>query len=296
MSAIASMTGYARAGGSVDDISFSCELKSVNGRGLDLRLRLPPGFDGLEAALRRQLGQALGRGSVTFTLEVDRAGAGVEIVVNEAALAVVLAALDSLGHRLAAQAPRLDGILALPGVLVERQHPPGAAATEALHAAILAATDTCIAGLVATRQAEGEHLRAIVTSRVDEIAALTHAAETHPSRTRDAVLARLRGQLAELRAAGAGLSEERLAQEAMLLAAKADIREELDRLEAHVAAARALLSAGGPIGRKLDFLSQEFNREANTLCSKAAVVDLTAIGLDLKAAIDQLREQVQNIE
>jgi len=161
---------------------------------------------------------------------------------------------------------------------------------------VLAAADTCVAGLVSARQAEGEQLRAIVTDRLDEIAALTRAAEAHPSRTRETVLARLRGQLDDLRAAGAGLSEERLAQEAMLLAAKADIREELDRLVAHVAAARALLAAGGPIGRRLDFLSQEFNREANTLCSKAAAVELTAIGLDLKAAIDQLREQVQNIE
>jgi len=296
MSAIASMTGYARAGGTVDGTGFTCELKSVNGRGLDLRLRLPPGFDGLEAELRRRLAQALGRGSVTLALEVDRAGAGGEIVVNKAALAVVLAALDDLAHRLEAQAPRLDGILGLPGVLVERQQSPGAAGEAALHAAVLAAADTCIAGLVSARQAEGEQLRAIVTDRLDEIAALTRAAEAHPSRTRETVLARLRGQLDDLRAAGAGLSEERLAQEAMLLAAKADIREELDRLVAHVAAARALLAAGGPIGRRLDFLSQEFNREANTLCSKAAAVELTAIGLDLKAAIDQLREQVQNIE
>jgi len=245
---------------------------------------------------RRRIGKAVSRGSVTFTLEVEREGAGAEVVINHQALEAVLLALDSLAHRIEAQAPRLDGILGLKGVLVERQHPLSAEAEEQLHAAILSAADRCLAGLVEARRAEGEHLRAVLVARLDEIAALTAAAERHPSRSRDAALERLRGQVAELNQAGSSLSEERLAQEALVLATKADIREELDRLAAHVAAARQLLAKGGPIGRKLDFLSQEFNREANTLCSKSAAVELTAIGLDLKAAIDQLREQVQNIE
>jgi uncharacterized protein (TIGR00255 family) len=293
---LASMTGYARAGGHVDGASFNCEVKSVNGRGLDIRLRLAPGFDAIEAELRRRIGGVLSRGSVTFTLDVDRAGAGVEIEVDQQALDVVLAALDALAHRVEGQAPRLDGILGLKGVLVERQHAPTAEAEERLHAAILVAADKCVAGLVEARRGEGGHLRKIIDGRLDEIAALTGAAERHPSRSRDAALARLRSQVDDLKAAGTGLSEERLAQEAMLLATKADIREELDRLEAHLAAARELVAKGGPIGRKLDFLSQEFNREANTLCSKSSAVELTAIGLDLKAAIDQLREQIQNIE
>ena len=294
--AIASMTGYARGGGSVEGAQFTCELKSVNGRGLDIRLRLSPGVDALEAELRRRIGAKLARGSVTLSLDVTHDGAGTEIVVNEQALNTVLGVLDQLSRRIEAQAPRLDGILALKGVLVER--PPAASAEyeEHLHAAILAAIDECLDGLVRSRRAEGERLSAVLAIRLDEIATLTAAAEAHPSRSRDAALERLRGQLADLHEAGAGLSEERLLQEAMLLATRADIREELDRLVAHIAAARQLLKQGGPIGRKLDFLSQEFNREANTLCSKSSAVELTSIGLDLKAAIDQLREQVQNIE
>lgn len=292
---IASMTGYARCGGSVEGINFTCEIKSVNGRGLDVRLRLTSGFDGLEGELRRRIGRAVARGSVTFTLDVERDGAGGEIVVNPQALETVLAELDRLSHRIEAQAPRLDGILALRGVLVERSHALAADEEERLHVAILAAADTALTRLVQARQAEGGHLAAIIHGRLDEIAALTGAAEAHPSRSRDALLARLRSQIADLVEAS-GISEERLAQEALLLATKADIREELDRLAAHVAAARRLLAEGGPVGRKFDFLSQELNREANTLCAKSSAVELTAIGLDLKAAIDQLREQVQNIE
>ena len=293
---IASMTGYARGSGALDDARFNCELKSVNGRGLDVRLRLAAGLDGLEIELRHRVGRMLSRGSVTLTVDLERDGAGAEIVVNPQALETVLAALDQLSHRFEAQAPRLDGILGLKGVLIERTHAVTADGEAQLYGAILSTVDKCLAGLIEVRRAEGGHLLAIIVARLDEIAALTSAAEAHPSRSRDAVLGRLRTQLADLREAGGGFSDERLAQEALLLATKADIREELDRLAAHIAAARQLLADGGPIGRKLDFLSQEFNREANTLCSKANAVGLTAIGLDLKAAIDQLREQVQNIE
>lgn len=294
--ALASMTGYARAGGSVDGAAFSCALKSVNGRGLDLRLRLAPGLDGLEAELRRRVAGAVSRGSLTLAIDVDRAGAGTEIRIDPQALEVVVAAIEALSHRIEAQPPRLDGILALKGVLVEHQPLAGAEAEERLHAAILAAADRCLAGLLEARRDEGAHLRRIIETRLDEIAALTRAAEDHPSRRREVILARLRRQVEELRDSGADLPEERLAQEALLLATRADIREELDRLTAHLAAARELLARGGPVGRRLDFLTQEFNREANTLCAKSNAVELTAIGLDLKAAIDQLREQIQNIE
>ncbi|HTJ57812.1 MAG TPA: YicC/YloC family endoribonuclease [Devosiaceae bacterium] len=293
---IASMTGYARSTASAEGEGIACEIKSVNSRGLDVRLRLAPGMDALESELRRRVGRVLARGSITLTVDVERDAAGTDIVVNEQALASVLTAIDALSERIVGQAPRLEGILALKGVLVERQPARIADEEDLLYAAILATVEKCLAGLVEARRSEGDHLKAIITARLDEIAALTRAAENHPSRSREAVLERLRAQLADLREAGAGLSEERLAQEAVLLATKADIREELDRLATHVAAARQLLAYGGPIGRKLDFLSQEFNREANTLCSKSATVELTAIGLDLKAAIDQLREQVQNIE
>ncbi len=294
--ALQSMTGYARATGAVPGVSFVVELKSVNGRGLDLRMRLAPGLDALEGEIRRAIGRSITRGSLTVTLAVDREGEGGRVVVNHQALDAVLEGFRWLETRVDAERPRLDGILALRGVLEQHESPLPADEEEALNRAILAAVEQAVAGLVSARREEGARIAAILLERIDEIAALTKAAEIHPGRSRDAILARLRQQVAELLEASPALSEERLAQEAMLLATKADIREELDRLVAHIAAARQLVAGGGPVGRKLDFLSQEFNREANTLCSKSNDVALTAIGLDLKAVIDQLREQVQNIE
>jgi uncharacterized protein (TIGR00255 family) len=296
MAVLSSMTGYGRSHGSLPGVSFVVELKSVNGRGLDMRVRLAPGFDALEPEIRRRIGKALTRGSLTVSLNVDREGEGGRVVVNHQALEAVLEGFQWLQTRVDAQRPTLDGIMGLKGVLEQHETPLSADEEEALGNAILAAFDEAIAALVAARAEEGARIAEILSERVDEIAALTKAAELHPGRSRDAILARLRQQVAELSEASPSLSEERLAQEAMLLATKADIREELDRLGAHIAAARALLSGGGAVGRKLDFLSQEFNREANTLCSKSNDVALTAIGLDLKAVIDQLREQIQNIE
>ena len=288
------MTGYARAGGRVPGVGFLVELKSVNARGLDMRMRLAPGYDALEVEFRRRIGKAITRGALTLTLNVEREGEGGKVVVNEQALGAVLATLERLRGTIDAEPPTLDGILGLKGVLEQHDAPLTGEAQEELEAAILEAVDNAIADLVTARQEEGARLTAVLLERIDEIAALTKAAELHPGRGRDAILERLRQQVADL--AGTGLPEDRLAQEAMLLATKADIREELDRLGAHIASARQLVAAGGPVGRKLDFLSQEFNREANTLCSKSNAVELTGIGLDLKAVIDQLREQVQNIE
>jgi uncharacterized protein (TIGR00255 family) len=293
---LASMTGYARASGALPGYSILVEIRSVNARGLDVRLRLPPGLDALEPELRRRIGARLVRGAVTCTLAAEREGAGGDVVVNSRALETVLNAIAALdkGHRFSP--PRIDGILALKGVLEQRDAPLDPEAGEALNTALLAAADMALQNLSAARRREGAMLAAALTGRIDEIAALTARAAAHPARSREAILEKLRRQVAELVAAGPGLGEERLMQEAMLLATRADIKEEIDRLDAHVAAARALVAAGGPVGRKLDFLAQEFNREANTLCSKSNAVDLTAIGLDLKTAIDQLREQVQNIE
>lgn len=294
--ALSSMTGYARAAGAAAGVRFLVEVKSVNARGLDMRMRLAPGFDFLEVEIRRRIGAALTRGAVTLTLGVEREGEGGRIVVNEQALGTVLAALQRLSSEIDAGPPTLDGILNLRGVLEQHDAPLSADDEQELENAAFAAVDAAIADLVASRRAEGAQLAAILGERIDEIAALTKAAELHPGRSRDALLERLRQQIADLAVAGATITEDRLAQEALLLATKADIREELDRLNAHIAAARALIAAGGPVGRKLDFLSQEFNREANTICSKSNAVELTGIGLDLKAVIDQLREQVQNIE
>ncbi len=292
---LASMTGYARAAGAVPGASFVCEVKSVNGRGLDIRLRLAPGLDALESDIRQLIGKMISRGSLTFNLTVERDGAGGDLLINRQALATVLAAIDELSGRVPAAPPSLDGILGLKGVLEQRDRPMSVDAEEALASAILDGASQALVDLVLARRQEGNQIAAVLLDRLDEIEALVQRAEFHPARSRDVILAKLRQQVAEI-AADIAMSEDRLAQEALLLATKADIREELDRLTAHVASARQLIRGGGAVGRRLDFLAQEFNREANTLCSKSNAVELTAIGLDLKAAIDQLREQVQNIE
>lgn len=293
---LASMTGYARAAGAVPGTAFACEVKSVNGRGLDIRLRLAPGFDALESEIRQRIGKAVSRGSLTFNLSVERDGAGGDLLLNRQALSTVLSALDELRSAVPnAAPPSLDGILGLKGVLEQRDKPISAEAGEALTSAILDAAARALADLVQARRQEGTQIATVLLDRLDEIEALVQRAEIHPARSRDTILNKLRQQVADL-AADITLPEDRLAQEALLLATKADIREELDRLTAHIASARQLIRGGGAVGRRLDFLAQEFNREANTLCSKSNAVELTAIGLDLKAAIDQLREQVQNIE
>lgn len=293
---LASMTGFGRASAQAEGATVLVEIKSVNGRGLDIRSRLAPGFDALEADIRRLISERAARGSFSVFVSVQRDAALAELVVNTRALDAIIAAMNDLGDRIDARRPSLDGIFALNGVLEKKEAALSPDAEERLNAAILSCVEVAMSALVETRHIEGERIGAILGVRLGEIEALTQAAEQHPGRSREAILAKLSEQVATLAQSSSGLSEERLHAEAMLLATKADIREELDRLAAHVKAARELLSAGGPIGRKLDFLSQEFNREANTLCSKSNDVGLTAIGLDLKAAIDQLREQVQNLE
>ncbi|HEV7346285.1 MAG TPA: YicC/YloC family endoribonuclease [Devosia sp.] len=292
---LASMTGYARAAGAVPGASFTCEVKSVNGRGLDIRLRLAPGFDSLEGDIRRLIGEMISRGSLTLSLSVERDGAGGDLLINRQALVTVLAAIEELNGKITAAPASLDGILGLKGVLEQRDRPMTADAEEALVKAILDGASRALIDLVVARRQEGSRIAAVLLERLDEIEQLVQRAEAHPSRSRESILARLRQQVVDI-ASDTSIPEERLAQEALLLATKADIREELDRLVAHIASARQLINSGGAVGRRLDFLAQEFNREANTLCSKSNAVELTAIGLDLKAAIDQLREQVQNIE
>lgn len=293
---LASMTGYARATGTAAGCSFTCEIRSVNARGLDIRTRLATGLDAIDSALRTRISKRLARGSVSVNVGLQREGAGAEVAINEAALAAVLEAVQTLSKRIEAEPPRLDGLLALPGVMEARDRPLAPEVEETLDESVLSCIDRALDDLVAARRAEGVRLAEILSGHIDEIERLAAKAEAHPARGREAIQARLAEQVAELMASGNGLSEERLHQEAMLLATKADIREEIDRLKAHVAAARELIAKGGPVGRRLDFLSQEFNREANTLCAKSNAVDLTAIGLDLKAVIDQLREQIQNVE
>lgn len=293
---IASMTGFARAEGHDGPLSWAWELKSVNGKSLDVRFRLPPGFDAIELPLRALATQKLKRGSVTANLSVARAAGAGGIRVNRDALAVVLKLANDLAAEVEAAPPRIDGLLALKGVLESGDEAIDEAARERQAKLIGESFERALAGLAAMRSSEGKRLDAVLGERLDEIATLVTNAEAAAATQPAAIKARIKELIATLTEAVPALPEERLAHEAALVVAKADIREELDRLHAHLDAARSLLAEGGPIGRRFDFLCQEFNREANTLCSKSADLELTRIGLALKAAIEQLREQVQNIE
>lgn len=293
---LASMTGFARASGVHGTLRWAWELKSVNSKGLDLRFRLPPGRDLLEPAIRAAISKVLSRGNITINLTVQREGAAPQVRVNEDVLAAVIATSRELAKKIEAQPPTLDGILSIKGVMEVVETEETEAEHEAANAALLKGFDAALKELVAMRGREGEVLGGVLSGRIAEIEKLAKAAESSPARSLEAIRARLGEQVKELLAASSALDPERLHQEAALLAAKADVREELDRLNAHVSAARALLKNGGAVGRKLDFLAQEFNREANTLCSKSNDVALTSIGLELKTAVDQFREQVQNIE
>jgi uncharacterized protein (TIGR00255 family) len=293
---IASMTGFARRQGSSDEFLWAWELKCVNGRNLDVRCRFPTGLDALDGFVRAACAERLKRGNLSVTLTADDRQAAPAFRINEAALAQIGGLLEGLKGRIDAAPPRLDGLIGLKGVLEieERQLSPeaGERRIQAMQADFL----TCLADLQQARLEEGRKLAAITRQHLGEIERLGKAAAASAAAQPAALRERLARQIAELLPPIVTLPEERLAQEVALLAAKADVREELDRLGAHVAAARGLLEQGGAIGRRLDFLCQEFNREANTLCSKADDLALTNLGIELKAAIEQLREQAQNIE
>jgi uncharacterized protein (TIGR00255 family) len=289
------MTGFGRSDGTADGLAFAWELRSVNGRGLDLRLRLPPGFDMLEPSLRELVARQVKRGNVTATLTVRRDDVG-KLSVDQQALEQVLKLARDLAARIpGAEPPRAEALLALPGVL-RSGAPETGEIPETELAAVRDGFARALDALVAARRAEGARLSATLTGLLGEIAALRNQAQAEaadqPALHRARVMESLQNLLREV----PNLPEERLAQEVALLASRSDVREELDRLESHVQAAHALLAEGAHIGRRFDFLVQEFNREANTLCSKSASATLTATGLRLKAVIEQLREQVQNIE
>lgn len=293
---LTSMTGFGRADGDAGTARWHWELRSVNGKGFDVRFRLPQGFEGMEARLREEMARHLKRGNVQAALTLERQRAGAALRVNEDALAVVIAAMKSLGERIELMPPRPEGVLALKGVLETADVEDVAEDQEGFEKLLIASFAEASASLARARAEEGAKLEAVLVEQVNTIERLTKEAAASPAASVEALRARLKAQVAELLVASPALSEDRLAQEAALLATKADVREEIDRLVAHVAQARELFASNEPAGRRLDFLTQEFNREANTLCSKAADVALTRIGLELKAVIDQLREQIQNVE
>ena len=293
---IKSMTGFARAEGTYDGAAWHWEVRSVNGRGLDVRLRLPPGFEQLEPKVREAVARHVTRGSVTISLSSERTEGGAEIRINERALAQVMVAAARVRALTDAAPPRVDGLITIKGVLdlVEQEENPEQAAARS--EAMLKSLDGALIALVAARAAEGSRLAATLNGQLDEIERQVRIVQQSPARTREAIEQRLKEQVSRLLDASNGFDPARLHQEAVLLATRADVEEELQRLTSHISAARELLTEDGGVGRKLDFLAQEFNREANTLCSKASDVEITRAGLALKTVIDQLREQVQNIE
>ncbi|WP_340110008.1 YicC/YloC family endoribonuclease [Pikeienuella sp. HZG-20] len=292
-----SMTGFAVSESHVAGRRWRWEAKSVNGRGLDLRFRLAEGTEALEPQLRAAAAKRFSRGNIGFTLRADGGDETGAPALNEAALAAVIDAARAGEAQASASgldlAPTTIGqILALRGVMA----PGGAGLDDAALSALGEGFAELLRDLETSRAAEGARAGELFTGFIDRIEDLTKEAEAAYAASRTTAPARLAEKVAALMGAGADIAPERLQQELALLAVKADVREELDRLSGHVAAARALIGQTGPIGRKLDFLTQEFNREANTLCSKATSAELTSIGLELKVVIDQMREQAQNVE
>jgi len=294
--ALSSMTGFARGHGVSGSYTWVWEIKSVNGKGLDLRLRMPPGWDAIEVPVRAQAAEALARGSIQANLTVERSGALPVVRVNAAVLEAILATMKQIALKIEAAPPSLDGLLAFKGVLEVSDSDEREDERRSAEAAVAAGFAEVIGALGEMRRHEGAALGRVLTARLHEIAALAERAERAPGRRPEAIRARLAEQVATLLAQSDRFDPDRLHQEAIMIATKADVREELDRLAAHVAQAQHLIEQGGSIGRRLDFLAQELNREANTLCAKANDVELTNIGLELKAAVEQFREQVQNVE
>ena len=291
-----SMTGFARADGVQGNTSWHWEARSVNGRNLDLRLRLPSGFEALEIKTRALAQEKLARGNCTISLWVTREGGQLEIRLNEAALRQAQAVAERAQEMTGFKRARLDTLLVMRGVVEAVEGEESEEAQAALHHALLASLAAALDALVRARADEGERLQAVIEKQLAAIGTLVERTTSAAARQPAAIAARLREQIARLAEPGSSLDPDRLHQEALLLAAKADIQEELDRLRAHVAAAEELTRSDQPVGRKFEFLAQEFNREANTICSKAADIDISRTGLELKTFIDQLREQVQNIE
>ena len=294
--ALSSMTGFARSHGTSGPYAFEWELKSVNAKGFDFRMRLPPAWDDIEAATRKRAAELLSRGTVYANLSVKRTGAASTVRINDDVLASVLKVAAEISARTDAVAPSVDGLLGIKGVIEIVEPESDEAELQAARAAVSVAFEEALQSLIAMRKREGIALGEILSQRMDEIERLAKRAEEAPGRKPEAVRARLAEQIATLLETSDRFDSDRLNQEAIMIAAKADIREELDRIASHIAQTRELLGKGGAVGRRLDFLAQEFNREVNTTCSKSNDIELTNIGLEMKNVVEQFREQVQNLE
>lgn len=294
--ALRSMTGFSRSEGESGRYRFAWELRAVNGKGLDLRLRLPPGLERLEVELRRLAGTALTRGNIQAGLALNIAENRIEAVVNHDALNAVLALKSQLGETVDPAPLRFDSLLGIRGLIDFREAEDDPDTLAGRDVAVTDAFAKALDGLNAMREREGAALGEVLSAQVDQIVAIADRIEADPSRQPAEIVKRVGAQVSQLMEANSALDQDRLHAEVALLATRADIREELDRLRAHCSAVRELIAAGGPVGRKLDFLAQEFNRESNTICSKSNAVAVTAAGIELKVVIDQFREQVQNLE
>ncbi len=293
---LSSMTGFARSHGTSGPYTFEWELKSVNAKGFDLRLRMPSGFDEVEATARKRATEVLSRGTVYANLTVKRANAEAAVRINEDVLNAVLTIAAEMSSKIDAVAPSIDGLMNIKGV-IEMVEPEADEAEEAAaKTAVAAAFEEALTALVDMRKREGKTLGDILSQRLNEIEELSKKAEAAPGRKPEAIRARIAEQIATLLDASDRFDQDRLSQEALMIATKADIREELDRIASHISQARDMIKKGGPVGRRLDFLSQEFNREVNTICSKSGDLELTSTGLEMKNVVEQFREQVQNLE
>jgi uncharacterized protein (TIGR00255 family) len=294
------MTGFGRSQGRAECGAASgkwvWELRSVNSKGLEVRFRLPPGFDAVENDVRRLIGTRIARGNVQASLQFERDQGAAVPTINETALEAVIDAIARIGSRLGSPPPSAEAILQIRGVLETGETLADSDQTELRNRIVCAGLETALEELSRARMTEGKAIAGVIGGHVEAIARLVAMIETDPSRSPTAIRERLQGQIALILDDSSRIDPQRLHQEAAILATKADLREELDRLNTHVTAARQLLAGGGPAGRKLDFLSQEFNRECNTICSKSNAASVTALGLEMKVVIDQFREQVQNLE
>jgi len=294
--ALSSMTGFARSHGTSGPYAFEWELKSVNAKGFDLRIRLPQGWDELESVTRKRAAEVLSRGTIYANLTVKRANALATVRVNEDVLASVVKIAGELAGRIDAVAPSIDGILNIKGVIEVVEPESSEAEDKAAKAAAAAAFEQALSSLLEMRRREGVTLGQLLSQRIDQIEVLMKKAEAAPGRKPEAIRARLAEQIAALLETTDRFDPDRLSQEAVLIATKADIREELDRIASHISQTREMLGKGGAIGRRLDFLAQEFNREVNTCCSKSNDLELTNTGLEMKNVVEQFREQVQSLE